>query len=145
MVGVCRPVIKAYNTWKILPAKKIDGKKMPAVFINGELTQGENLADLGAVIIAYEALQRRLNLDPSERKLIDGFTPEQRFFISVAQAERGKIKEGLARNFAATDPHSPSNARGTLPVINHPAFHEAFPPMTEEDKKKAAQPKIGVW
>ncbi len=80
---------------------------LPGQHVNGKLTLGENLADLGGVNIAYEALQRALAKDPSQRKDIGGFTPEQRFFISFAQVWRTNIRDPEARRLVTVDPHSP--------------------------------------
>ena len=70
---------------------------LPGLHVNGKLTLGENMADLGGVTIAYDALERALAKDPSKRKTIDGFTPEQRFFISFAQIWRTNIGGAAAR------------------------------------------------
>jgi len=72
------------------------------------LTLGENLADLGGISIARDALERTLARDPSRRKMIDGFTPEQRFFISFAQIWRTNIRPAEARRLVTIDPHSPA-------------------------------------
>ncbi|MEM0139105.1 MAG: M13 family metallopeptidase [Ferroplasma sp.] len=99
---------------------------LPGFHINGKLTLGENIADLGAVLIAYDAMQRRLKAEPSKNILIDGFTPEQRFFISWGQIWRTKIRDNEAKRLATIDPHSPGSARGTLPAWNHPDFNRIF-------------------
>jgi len=89
---------------------------LPGLHVNGQLTLGENLADLGGVTLAYEALERALARDPSRRKTIDGFTPEQRFFISFAQVWRMNVREAEVRRLITVDPHSPGKfrANGTL-------------------------------
>ena len=126
-------VVKAYNAQEILPG----------LHVNGKLTLGENIADLGGVSIAYEALQRRLAKGHGATKKIDGLTPEKRFFISYAQAWRQNISEMEARRLATIDPHSPAKVRGLLPAKNHPAFDEAFPHA--KGGHEAAEQKIGVW
>src|SRR5688500_12294750 len=78
---------------------------LPGLAINGQLTLGENIADLGGVSIAYEALQR--SLKGKARALIDGLTPEQRFFISWAQIWRTKTREDRMKTLVQTDVHSP--------------------------------------
>jgi len=100
---------------------------LPGVFVNGELTLGENIADFGGLRLAFEALQRRLAQEPAKRKPLHGLTPEQRFFISYAQIWRQTIRDEELRRLITIDPHSPARYRATLPVINHPAFDEAFP------------------
>src|SRR5262249_15710635 len=94
--------------------------------VNGKLTLGENIADLGGVNIAYDAMERALDKDPSKRKNIDGFTPEQRFFISFAQIWRSNIREPEVRRRITIDPHSPGRFRGFGPVLNFQAFYDAF-------------------
>jgi putative endopeptidase len=92
--------------------------------VNGQLTLGENIGDLGGLIIAYDALQRSLGSGP--RTAIDGFTPEQRFFLSFAQAWRGVARDEAVRLQVQTDPHSPRRFRAVGPVSNMPEFARAF-------------------
>ena len=109
-------IVDQYATYEALPGTRV----------NGELTQGENIADFGGVSIAFEALQRRLAAHPAERKTIDGFTPEQRFFLAYAQVWRENIREGDLRRRLAVDPHAPGPFRAIGPLVNFPAFHAAF-------------------
>lgn len=97
---------------------------LPGLHVNGELTLGENIADLGGISLAYEALQR--SLQGKERKLIDGFTPEQRFFISWSQVWRNSTRENEAKRLAAIDPHSPGAVRSYAPLQNLQEFYDAF-------------------
>jgi putative endopeptidase len=99
---------------------------LPGLHVNGKLTLGENLADLGGVNIAYEALERALAKDPAKRKLIDGFTPEQRFFISFAQIWRTNIRPAEAQRLVTVDPHSPGQFRAYGPLLNVQMFYDAF-------------------
>lgn len=126
-------VVKLYSSQEALPG----------AFVKGELTLGENIADFGGVSLAYEALQRRLGQNP-DTKLIDGLTPEQRFFISYAQIWRQNIREQELRRLLTIDPHSPAKYRATLPAVNHPAFDTAFPPKSSGDELALRQ-KIAVW
>jgi putative endopeptidase len=107
--------------------------------VNGKLTLGENIADLGAVTLAFEALKRHLKKHPELNKKIDGLTPEQRFFISWANVWRGNIREGEIKRRVLVDPHSPAKFRGSVPVINHPDFEVTF------GGKSSGREKIGVW
>ena len=109
-------VVDEYNTFEPLPG----------LHVNGKLTLGENLADLGGVHIAYEALQRALAKDPSKRKIIDGLTPEQRFFISFAQVWRTNIRDAEAQRLVTVDPHSPGRFRAYGPLLNVQEFYDAF-------------------
>jgi putative endopeptidase len=92
--------------------------------VNGKLTLGENLADVVGVSVAYEALQRALKDKP--RETIDGFTPEQRFFLAYAQARLSVLRPEQARVLVATDPHSPGRFRVNGPLSNMPEFAQAF-------------------
>ena len=99
---------------------------LPGLKVNGKLTLGENIADLGGTSIAYEALQRALTKTPSRRVKIDGFTPEQRFFLSLAQLWRVNWREEELRRRIVTDPHSPAQYRGVGPHVNLQEFYDAF-------------------
>lgn len=92
--------------------------------VNGQLTLGENIGDLGGLVIAYDGLQRALG--DGARAPIDGFTPEQRFFLSFAQAWRGLSRDEAVRLQVQTDPHSPRRFRAIGPVSNMPEFARAF-------------------
>ncbi len=99
---------------------------LPGLFVNGRLTLGENIADLGGVTIAYEALERALAADPSKRKTIDGFTPEQRFFLAFAQIWRVNWRDAALRRSITTNPHSPGAFRAVGPLVNVDEFFTAF-------------------
>jgi len=108
-----------------LVQKQFDGfVAVDSVHINGKLTLGENLADLGGVNVAYGALQRRLKTKPQGK--IDGFTPEQRFFLSFAQIWRENIRPESLKLQINTDPHSPGHFRCNGPLSNMPEFAQAF-------------------
>jgi predicted metalloendopeptidase len=94
------------------------------VHLNGRLTLGENTADNGGLRVAYMALQRALAGQPRER--IDGFTPEQRFFLGFANVWCQNVTEAAARQLAQTDSHSPGGFRVVGSVGNMPEFREAF-------------------
>ena len=99
---------------------------LPGVHVNGRLTLGENLADLGGVTLAYDALERALAKDASKRKKMDGFTSEQRFFISFAQIWRTNWREDALRQRLTTDVHSPGQFRAIGPEENFKPFYDAF-------------------
>ena len=109
-------VVNTYGALEVLPGMKV----------NGRLTLGENIADLGGVSIAFEALQRHLKRHPERRVNVDGFTPEQRFFLSWAQVWRENIREDELKLRLTMDPHSPNKFRAIVPAVNHPAFPSAF-------------------
>ena len=99
---------------------------LPGLHVNGELTLGENIADIGGVSIAFEALNRRLQRDPSLNRVVNGFTPQQRFFISFAQIWRCNSLDPTTKMLLTVDTHSPDKIRGVLPVYNHPDFWKCF-------------------
>jgi putative endopeptidase len=118
---------------------------VPGMHVNGKLTLGENLADLGGVSIAYDALERTLARDPSKRKTIDGLTPEQRFFISFAQIWRTNIREAEARRLITVDPHSPGNFRAVGPLVNYQQFFDAFQIKEGDPMWRAPELRAHVW
>ncbi len=93
--------------------------------VNGELTLGENIADLGGLSIALEAFQCALERNGRPEN-IGGFTPEQRFFLSAARVWRGNTREEYMRQLLVSDPHSPEHLRVNIPCSNMPEFYEAF-------------------
>ena len=118
---------------------------LPGVHVNGRLTLGENIADIGGVSIAFEALQRRLSADPTRRRTIDGFTPEQRFCLSWAQAWRSNMREEETRRRITVDPHSPRPLRAVVPLWHLPAFFEAFPQKSDPLGSKPDKPRVRIW
>lgn len=99
---------------------------VPGIKLNGQLSVGENLADIGGVAFGYGALQRYLREHPAENKEIDGMTQNQRCFVSWAQNWAGKTNEGYLKQAAATDPHPPGSYRTIAPSQHENGFYEAF-------------------
>ncbi|MBX4191987.1 M13 family metallopeptidase [Candidatus Parcubacteria bacterium] len=99
---------------------KVDGN----IPVNGQLTLGENIADLGGLAIAYDAYQKHLK--KIGRKDIQGFSPEQRFFLGFAQMERELVRPEYMRMQVLTDPHSPAPFRINGPLANFEPFYETF-------------------
>jgi len=97
---------------------------LDSLHVNGKLTLGENLADVVGVSVAYDALEKALAGKP--RTMIDGFTPEQRFFLAYAQARRANARDEALRLQIQTDPHSPGQFRVNGPLSNMPEFARAF-------------------
>ena len=93
--------------------------------VNGKLTLGENLADLGGLAIAFEAFQRSLAGKPRP-PLVDGLTAEQRFFLAYAQSWREKRRPERIRTQVQTDPHSPEKWRVNGPLQNTAEFWREF-------------------
>ena len=98
---------------------------LDSVFINGKFTLGENIGDLGGILGAYDGLQRFF-AENGRPENIDGFTPEQRFFMSWATVWRTKQTDQYTREQIKTDPHSPGRYRATQPLMNVDAFYEAI-------------------
>jgi putative endopeptidase len=92
--------------------------------LNGELTLGENLADIGGLAIAYDAF--KLTKQGKDTARIDGFTPDQRFFLGFAQVWRLKNTDEILRTRITTDPHSPEMYRVNGPLSNFDPFYAAF-------------------
>ncbi|HEX8244634.1 MAG TPA: M13 family metallopeptidase [Longimicrobium sp.] len=113
------------------------------VHVNGRLTLGENLADLGGVTLSYYALQRALQGKP--RTLIDGLTPEQRFFISWAQNWRDNTRDQYRRTAARTDPHAPPRWRVIGPLSNLPEFARAFGCRPGDPMVRPDDVRVEIW
>lgn len=93
--------------------------------VNGQLTLGENIADYGGLLTAYDALQRAL-ARTGQRTTVDGYTPEQRFFVAYAQSWREHTRPEQLKTRVTVDPHAPAEWRTNGPVSNMPAFAKAF-------------------
>jgi len=119
---------------------------LPGAHVNGELTQGENIADLGGLKIAYAALQKALDKNPQARnQKIDGYTPEQRFFLAFAAIWRSKIRDEAQRTRLTTDPHSPARFRVDGPLSNLPEFQQAFSIPDGSPMVRAADKRVNIW
>ncbi|RXM45292.1 M13 family metallopeptidase [Flavobacterium sp. YO64] len=98
---------------------------LPGIHVDGKFTLGENIGDLGGINAAYDGLQLYLKANGNPG-LIDGFTPEQRFFISWATVWRTKSRDEAIKSQVKTDPHSPGMYRAVVPIQNVDAFYQAF-------------------
>ncbi len=117
---------------------------LPNQYINGELTIGENIADLGGLTLAYYALVRSLK-NKKEPAPIDGFTWQQRFFLSWAQVWHNNIKDEELLNRIKTDPHAPARYRINGPLKHLTEFYEAFN-VKEGDKMWLPESeRIKIW
>ncbi|HNX65875.1 MAG TPA: M13 family metallopeptidase [Bacteroidales bacterium] len=117
------PLIDQYNKFEVLDS----------LFINGKLTLGENIADLGGLTIAYYAYQASLAGSNVPEK-IDGYSGNQRFFLSFAQIWRGTFRDEYLRTQVNTDVHSPKKFRVNGTVFNMPEFYSAFPEVGPDNK-----------
>ncbi len=116
-----------------------------SLHVNGELTLGENIADLGGLTMAYEALKMYLKNNPSANKIIDGYTPEQRFFIGFAQVWKNNARPEAARQLILTDPHSPPQFRvfGTLSNMNQ--FYEIWGVKDGNKMYRKPEERATIW
>ncbi len=111
--------------------------------VNGTLTQGENIADLGGITISFAALQKALV--GKEKQNIDGFSPEQRFFLNYAQVWRGIYRDESLKRQVQTNPHSPGKFRTLGPLSNFQPFYDAFG-VKEGDKMFVAEKdRVKIW
>jgi putative endopeptidase len=111
--------------------------------VNGELTLGENLADIGGLAIAYDAF--KLTEQGKASAKIDGLTPDQRFFLSFAQVWRSKMRDETARVLLNTDPHAPNMFRVNGPVYSMEAFYNAFNIKPTAKRYISPAERVNVW
>ncbi len=116
----------------------IDGE-----YVNGELTLGENIGDLGGLSIAYQAWQQSLDGQPSP--VIDGLTGQQRFFLGWAQVWQRLYRDEELKRRLNTDPHSPSKFRVNGVVTNMPEFYEAFEVQPGDPMYTAPENRVKIW
>ena len=117
---------------------------LDSLYINGKFTLGENIGDLGGVLGAYDGLQRHIKENGRPDK-IDGFTAEQRFFLSWATVWRTKMREEALRTRIKTDPHSPGQYRAYVPLQNVDAFYEAFDVKEGDKMYIAPEDRVRIW
>ena len=126
-------LVSQYEGYEALPSKKV----------NGQLTLGENIADLSGMAIAFKAY--RLSMGGKEGSVIDGYTSSQRFFLGWGQIWRRKYRDAELVKRLVTDPHSPSHFRGNGPVTNLDAFYEAFNVKPGDKLFKPKEERIQIW
>jgi putative endopeptidase len=111
--------------------------------LNGSLTEGENIADNGGIAIAYAAFKKTEQGQGNEK--IDGFTPDQRFFLSHAQVWKTKMREAALISRALTDPHSSAMWRVNGPLSNMPAFYAAFNVQATDSMYRPDSTRVKIW
>ena len=126
-------VVEQYNAFTLLDS----------LHVNGRLTLGENLADLGGLNIAYDAFTRTKQF--KENKKIDGLTPTQRFFLNWAQVWRSNARPEAQAQLLLTDPHSPGEARANGPIVNMDAWYEAFDVKEGDKLYKPKEKRTKIW
>lgn len=117
---------------------------LPGIFVDGKFTLGENIGDLGGVSAALDGLKIHLK-ETGNPGLIDGFTPEQRFFISWATIWRSKARDEAIKNLVKTDTHSPGQYRAYVPLQNVDAFYEAFNIKPGDGMYIAEDKRVRIW
>jgi len=128
-----KSVIDLYNTFTVLDS----------LHINGALTNGENIADIGGLAIAYDAF--KLTKQGQDTTKIDGLTPDQRFFLSFAQIWKIRMKDELMRTIINTNPHSPSMWRVNGAVMNCSPFYTAFNVQPGDKMYRPDSARIKIW
>jgi len=117
---------------------------LDSLHVNGHLTLGENIADLGGLALAYAALQKEMAGKPAPGK-IDGFTPEQRFFLAYAQIWRRLQRPEAVRTQVQTDPHSPGHWRVDGPLSNLDEFAKAFGCKEGDPMVRSQEQRARIW
>jgi putative endopeptidase len=126
-------LVDQYDNYKMLNDLHVDGK----------LTLGENIADLGGMNVAYNGLQKALKGKNADK--IDGFTPDQRFFLSYAQVWRANTRDEETMRRLKEDVHSPAETRVNAIVYNIPAFYTAFNIKPEGKRYIAPENRADIW
>jgi len=120
-----------------------DYEVMPGLHVNGELTLGENIADLGGLATAYDAMKAATAGTPDP--MIDGLSRDQRFFLSFGTAWRAKMTPDLLKVLIASNPHSPPQFRAIGAPSNLPAFAAAFSCKTGDPMVRSADQRVVIW
>ncbi len=146
------------NWWSKDDRKKFDARTaklvaqfnayepLPGKHVNGQLTLGENIADLGGANVAYDALQIALARNPAEAKgKIDGYTENQRFFLNFARIWRGSIRPERQEVLLNADPHAPMQYRAMAAPSNMPSFAEAFGCKLGDPMVRSGEEQVKIW
>ena len=128
-----KKVIDLYNSFTVLDT----------MHLNGALTTGENIADIGGLAIAYDAF--KMTKQGQDTTKIDGLTPDQRFFLSIGQIWREKLKDQFVAQLVNTDPHSPAMYRVNGPLMNFEPFYKAFNVQPGDKMYVADSARIKIW
>jgi predicted metalloendopeptidase len=118
------------------------------MFVDGDRTVAENLADLGGVQVAFDAMQAhmaRTQVTNAPSTSEDLLTPEQRFFVAAASIWRAETREASLQSLLLTDTHAPAQVRAIQPLRNCDAFHEAFDIGPGEPMYLAPEERIVIW
>ena len=116
---------------------------IPGVHVNGDLTMGENIADLGGLTLALDAYRASLKGQTSPE--LDGYSGEQRVFLGWAQAWRGKVTDDYVRKQVVSDPHSPRQFRVIGPTRNIDAWYDTFKVQRNDKMFVAPDQRVRIW
>lgn len=116
---------------------------LDSLHVNGSMTQGENIADLGGLTMAYRAYKR--SLGGSKSKMMDGLTGEQRFFIAWTQGWKAKVRDEETKRLLTIDYHSPAYFRAFAPLTNMPEFYDAFGIKPGDKMYRAEDKRVEIW
>jgi putative endopeptidase len=128
---------------KVLGAQYSAFEPLPGVHINGDLTMGENIADLGGLTLALDAYHASLHDRPAP--VIDGYTGDQRVFLGWAQAWRGKVRDEFVKRQVVSDPHSPRQFRVNGPVRNIDAWYDVFDVKAGQKLFVPPAERVRIW
>ncbi len=117
---------------------------LPGTHVDGKFTLGENIGDLGGINAAYDGLQLFLKQNPNQAT-IDGYTPDQRFFMSWATVWRTKMRDEAIKNQVKTDPHTPGMYRAYVPLTNVDAFYKAFDIKEGDRLYVKPENRVKIW
>ena len=126
-------LVKQYDAYTVLDT----------LHVNGKLTLGENIGDLGGLNIAYDAF--KMTKQGKAKSKIDGFTSDQRFFLAYAQVWRSSSLPETAANMIQTDPHSPAQFRAIGAPVNMDAWYKAFDIKPGDKLYKKPEDRIKIW
>jgi len=128
-------LVKQFDAYEPLPGKHV----------NGQLTLGENIADLGGINVAWDAFQKVLKAHPAENHKIDGYTPDQRFFLNWARVWRGAIRPEHLQVLLNADPHAPAQYRAIAAPSNMPQFAQAFACKAGDAMVRSGEQQVKIW
>ena len=137
---------KGYDARVDVMKKQASEHEVHGIPLNGSLTAGENLADLGGLRLALRAFKQTCTPPGNvSTPLVDGFTPLQRFFLSWCTVWRQNITEERAKQLVTLDPHGPNDFRANGPLSNMAEFYEAFGVKDGDEMFKKLEDRVDVW
>jgi putative endopeptidase len=138
---------KAFESRTAKLAAQFDGyEPLPGKHVNGQLTMGENIGDLGGINASYDALQMALSKNPKEAaSKIDGYTQDQRFFLNWGRVWRSSMRPEAQLTALNTDPHAPAQYRAIGAPSNMPAFAQAFQCKPGDAMVRPPETQVKIW